>query len=88
MYDNYCDNHMLMLTSHPEVQLLHDDVVLEVRIPSKVEADPVAQFVILKSLDLKETKMICLSEKDGVKNVFYRTLYQHKRFLPQGQSYN
>lgn len=45
---------MLIFTSHPEVQLLHDDVVLEVRVPSEVETDPVAQFVILEGLDLKK----------------------------------
>ena len=47
---------MLMFTSHPEVQLLHDDVVLEVRVPSEVEADPVAKFVILEGLDLRKTQ--------------------------------
>lgn len=35
------------------MQLLHDDVVLEVRVPSEVEADPVAQFIVLEGLDLK-----------------------------------
>lgn len=49
-------NHMLIFTSHPEVQLLHDDVVLEVRVPSEVEADSVAQFIILEGLDLKKKR--------------------------------
>lgn len=39
-------------TSHPEVELLHDDVVLEVRVPPEVKTDPVAQFVVLEGLDL------------------------------------
>lgn len=34
------------------MELLHDDVVLEVRIPPEVEPDPVADFVTVKRLDL------------------------------------
>lgn len=35
------------------MQLLHDDVVLEVWVSSEVEANSVAQFVILERLDLR-----------------------------------
>lgn len=42
-------------TCHSKVQLLHDDVVLEVRVPPEVKTDPVAKFIILERLDLKET---------------------------------
>lgn len=34
------------------MELLHDDVVLEVRIPPEVEPDPVADFVAVERLDL------------------------------------
>lgn len=47
---------MLIFTSHPEVELLHNDVVLEVWVPSEVETDPVAEFIILEGLDLKKTR--------------------------------
>lgn len=58
------NHHVLIFTSHPKVQLLHNDVVLEIRVPSKVEADPVAQFVILERLDLKEAEMFdCCNKK-------------------------
>ncbi len=50
------NHHVFIFTSHPEVQLLHDDVVLEVRVPSEVETDPVAQFIILEGFDLKKTR--------------------------------
>lgn len=42
-------------TSHADVELLHNDVVLEVRIPPEVKTDPVAHFIIVKGLDLRET---------------------------------
>lgn len=35
------------------MELLHDDVVLEVRIPPEVEPDPVADFVTVEGLDLR-----------------------------------
>lgn len=46
----------IALTSHAHVELLHDDVVLEVRVPPEVKADPVAHFVIVERLDLRETR--------------------------------
>lgn len=36
------------------MQLLHDDVVLEIWVPSEVEANPVAKFVILERFDLQK----------------------------------
>ena len=45
-----------MLTSHPKVHLLHDDVVLEVGVPPEVEADPGAQFAVLERLDLRNNE--------------------------------
>lgn len=47
--------HLFLFTSHPDVDLLHNDVVLEVRIPPEVETDPVADFIIIERLDLRET---------------------------------
>lgn len=44
----------LFFTSHSEVQLFHDDVVLKVRVSSEVEANSVAQFVILERLNLRK----------------------------------
>lgn len=38
------------------MELLHNDVVLEVWVPSEVETDPVAEFIILEGLDLKMTR--------------------------------
>lgn len=55
------DHHVFFFTCHPEVQLLHDDVVLEVRVPPEVKTDPVAEFIILERLDLKETWGKCLN---------------------------
>lgn len=46
----------LKFTSHADVELLHDDVVLEVRIPPEVKTDPVADFVIVEGLDLRERR--------------------------------
>jgi len=42
-----------LLTSRPQVDLLHDEVVLEVGVPSEVEADPGAQLAVLERLDLR-----------------------------------
>lgn len=47
---------MLIFTSHPKVQFLHDDVVLEVWVPSEVKTDPVAKFIVLEGLDLRKTQ--------------------------------
>lgn len=47
------------LTSHPKVQLLHNDTVLEVWIPPEVKTDPIAKFIILERLNLKETRQKC-----------------------------
>lgn len=38
------------------MELLHYDVVLEVRVPPEVKTDPVADFVVVERLDLKETQ--------------------------------
>lgn len=40
------------------MQLLHDDVVLEVRVAPEVETDPVAQFGILDGLNLRNNKQV------------------------------
>lgn len=47
--------HAFHFTSHSEVELLHDDVVLEVRVPPEVKTDPIAEFVILERLNLQKT---------------------------------
>ena len=49
----------MIFTSHPEVQLLHDDVVLEVRVPPEVKTDPVPEFIIFDGLNLEKTREIC-----------------------------
>lgn len=50
----------LFFTSHSEVQLFHDDVVLKVRVSSEVEANSVAQFVILERLNLRKKVGKCV----------------------------
>lgn len=40
------------------MQLFHDDVVLEIRVPPEVKTNPVAQFSILDSFDLRNAKEI------------------------------
>lgn len=42
----------IQLTSHSKVELLHDDSVLKVRVASKVEANPVAKFIVFEGLNL------------------------------------
>lgn len=56
--------HLFLFTSHPNVELLHNDVVLEVRIPPEVETDPVADFIIIERLDLREMKKRLLRQLD------------------------
>ena len=41
------------------MQLLHDDVVLEVRVPPEVKTDPVPEFIIFDGLNLEKTREIC-----------------------------
>lgn len=53
--------HMFVNTCHTKMQLLHDNVILEVWISSEVEANPVAQFVILERLNLKKDRRNILS---------------------------
>lgn len=38
------------------MQLFHDDVVLEIRVPPEVKTNPVAQFSILDGFDLRNAK--------------------------------
>lgn len=59
----------LFFTSHSEVQLFHDDVVLKVRVSSEVEANSVAQFVILERLNLR---------KRVGKRVFFHSTNMHQ----------
>lgn len=51
------------------MQLFHDDVVLKVRVSSEVEANSVAQFVILERLNLRK--------KVG-KRVFFHSTNMHQ----------
>lgn len=51
-------NPVFICTSQSELQLLHDDVVLEVRVPSEVEADLETHFVVLESFNLMEVKCL------------------------------
>lgn len=49
------------------MQLFHDDVVLEIRVPPEVKTNPVAQFGILDRFDLRNAKDIYL--RHGVNDV-------------------
>lgn len=55
--------HSGLFTSHSDVQLLHDYVVLKIRVSSEVESNPVTRFVVLKRFNLERTpkKMSLLS---------------------------
>lgn len=44
------------------MQFFHDDVVLEIGVPPEVKTDPVAKFIILERLDLKETQVKSLKK--------------------------
>lgn len=45
----------IAFTSHAEVQFLHNDVILEIWVPSEVEANPVAKFGVFETFNLRRT---------------------------------
>lgn len=73
------------------MQLFHDDVVLEIRVPPEVKTNPVAQFSILDSFDLRNAKEIYFRQDNEWCTVGIRSrveIVHTKLFLPQDQSCN
>lgn len=71
------------------MQLFHDDVVLEIRVPPEVKTNPVAEFGILDRFDLRNAKDIYF--RHGVNDAQLASgprvaIVHAKLFLPQGQS--